>query len=738
LKYYLSIFFVFISFNIYSEEICKTDLISNLSNKDFQKIEIRPNNFKKWVKNSLSIKNSFNNDIIKIQSEFKKKFNSKIILSIKGQKNPCIFKGEIRQAGNSVSHFEASNKKLSQSLSVNLDQPNHIMGITKFKLFRLGSRNDNHEIFITEFLRSINYIAPKTFYIDVQLNGHIEKMIFQEDLSKNLLENMGRREGPIIETKNYLNELDANNKFFSQKIKHELLSFPNSYRLCQSKIINKNWSFKTKINSEISFEALKKINIIFTDYQNNLLVCNGNVKNFNKLNNKNSSKPVLFNVIMISAHGTHLFDSDRKFFYDTVDSTFESIYYDGDVNIQPFDIGNVNQNIDVENYLLKYNDIKNQIDKSDILQLIEKINSTEFKFSNPNFHNKKKILLKNIQLFVDILYDKKNTPKLTPLKTVQTKVLKNFADKNFFYTKNFRRDSITFCDYNDNCYQKKMSRSELSSFFEGELIVDDKLILNLFNFKNTNFQNNNIVSGTIGNIKYIKSKDLSLIFKKNSIIINKNKPNQTILFYDSKIENKNIFFNSNPDFKLISQIKLDGHLLLGCINFKDVKFKNTNIVFKNSNCEDSVNIINSIGDLKNIKIVNAKMDGVDIDFSNLKIKRFDVFNAKNDCLDFSFGQYEIDKIYTSNCNDKGVSIGETSNVNINFAEVKNTKIAIAVKDFSSTKINKIISRNNKSCLNLYKKKQEFGGAKAVIKTFHCDNNIVYFDKFSNVHIDEYL
>ena len=68
----------------------------------------------------------------------------------------------------------------------------------------------------------------------------------------------------------------------------------------------------------------------------------------------------------------------------------------------------------------------------------------------------------------------------------------------------------------------------------------------------------------------------------------------------------------------------------------------TDIISANSRCEDSVNIVNSIGTINNL-IVDAYKDGLDADFSNLRVLNTYIKKASNDCIDLSSGDYEVKK-----------------------------------------------------------------------------------------------
>ena len=74
-------------------------------------------------------------------------------------------------------------------------------GITKFKLLLDGTRgNTQDEIFLTELLRELNFISPRTQSVKVYVNGTESIMILQEKSTKEMLEYNGRIESAIFET----------------------------------------------------------------------------------------------------------------------------------------------------------------------------------------------------------------------------------------------------------------------------------------------------------------------------------------------------------------------------------------------------------------------------------------------------------------------------------------------------------------------------------------------------------
>ena len=130
--------------------------------------------------------------------------------------------------------------------------------------------------------------------------------------------------------------------------------------------------------------------------------------------------------------------------------------------------------------------------------------------------------------------------------------------------------------------------------------------------------------------------------------------------------------------------------MTGCLNFYNVKFNNNKFDIQNGRCEDSLNIVNSFGKISKINIISAFSDALDIDFSNIFIENVSIHRAGNDCVDFSGGNYEVNEFNLKNCGDKGVSIGEQSNIKIHNILVENANIGVASKDSSKSLINKAI------------------------------------------------
>ena len=90
--------------------------------------------------------------------------------------------------------------------------------------------------------------------------------------------------------------------------------------------------------------------------------------------------------------------------------------------------------------------------------------------------------------------------------------------------------------------------------------------------------------------------------------------------------------------------------------------------------------------LENIKIENAPHDAIDIDISNsIKIINSQIIKSGNDGIDF-MGPGQPLKFKNLKSGDKGLSIGESSNINLDNLLIDNNNIGIAVKDASVAKL----------------------------------------------------
>ena len=219
--------------------------------------------------------------------------------------------------------------------------------------------------------------------------------------------------------------------------------------------------------------------------------------------------------------------------------------------------------------------------------------------------------------------------------------------------------------------------------------------------------------------------------EEKNILIAQESSSDLILFREADLTDWKIIFkgkNNNNTTLLDKASRLNDFGMTGCLNFYKTKFINTTILTENGSCEDSINIINSSGNINEIRVKNAISDAIDLDFSNIEIDSINVYEAGNDCLDVSGGKYSLVNLSLSRCGDKGISVGEKSNLKANNVIINTASIGVSSKDLSETFIKKGNFVGITNCYEAAQKKQEFGGAKLMFENLLCDGGLIKDDQ----------
>ena len=287
-------------------------------------IEIKKN--KKWQK---KLKNLISTGTIK--KKYKKRYSANV--NVLFQNNiSCVFKAKVRRHGDFKDHIELRNGNIIQSLDVHLKN-GHINGITKFKLLLPKTRgNPDDEIIVTEIFRSLNIMAPRTFYVTLNNQPKKSRMLFQEKASKELLEFNKRKESVILEgDERYLYDDDLNH-------------FTNSaYHFSLSKISNKKLIDKNPAYRKIIINSVALLNEFYLETLNHYIAENQYDYDYSKIQNllldRSKTKILggkndIYNNLIFATNSIHsLIPHNRKFYWNAEYQSFEPIYYDGNSNI---------------------------------------------------------------------------------------------------------------------------------------------------------------------------------------------------------------------------------------------------------------------------------------------------------------------------------------------------------------------------------------------------------------------
>ena len=623
----------------------------------------------------------------------------------------------------------------------------NVENITRFKLLLPAARYGANEVFTAIFLKQLGFLAPRTF-IKGKINGFTGNYIFQEDLRKEFLENSGLKEGPILE----------GDERFTVALTDNQHLYENKTNL--SKLANKAYAKKSFSNLRVALDSVSNLNQLYilnhkANYPENFNK-NVNLYLFTKYffqNIKTIENLEVYEALVYALDAAHsLSYDDRRFYYDAFNKSFLPIYYDGKSKILE------------KNQITKNEELINN-SSSEAKRGSEKALK---KVSNINFN----LLLKELN-DAGLKIEKKDlrsvilniSSRLNILKnSVPPKILVSNKEPYFFSFNNTEtrnkklvfvnidNQEFTVCDFKlENCSLLKSSSNNFNEYLADALNQDfDNFKKNfkiksdlIFVHKDIYFENKSLkINSYDSGWRKIKIEN-SVILLNDYMDLRINKDEKNILFSqinkegialikNGKLENWSIKFKGYGALDNKVNENVNHFNLTGCLNFFDLKLIKTSFYLENSNCEDAINFIKTEGNINEIIVNNSVSDGVDMDFSNLQIKNISIYNSLNDCLDLSYGDYSIHKLVVNNCGDKGLSVGEKSKLKVDIFNSDKTEMAVASKDSSNVNLNITEIKNTKLCFAAYRKKQEFAGGKIVISSSNCNKDNIYYSKGSQI------
>lgn len=184
-------------------------------------------------------------------------------------------------------------------------------------------------------------------------------------------------------------------------------------------------------------------------------------------------------------------------------------------------------------------------------------------------------------------------------------------------------------------------------------------------------------------------------------------------------KSKNIF--NNVHFKSLSSPNIGTSGLTASISIYDSSVEFDNVYFQNNEAEDFLNFIQSNFILSNSKFSSVKSDALDSDFSNGKIINTVFTNIGNDAVDFSGSNAQLENITIEKVGDKAISAGENSTIMGSKIFIANSEIGITSKDLSLARFDSVIIEDTSVGFAIFKKKEEFGGGKAVVSDLEMKN-----------------
>jgi CotH protein/parallel beta helix pectate lyase-like protein len=194
---------------------------------------------------------------------------------------------------------------------------------------------------------------------------------------------------------------------------------------------------------------------------------------------------------------------------------------------------------------------------------------------------------------------------------------------------------------------------------------------------------------------------------------------EPVIFSSSDRQGQGLLVLSPKEKSIINYAKFIGltpiesvnYKTSGAVNFYEAEVEINHTQFIENQAEDQLNIIRSKVKLDNVSMIRSMSDGIDFDFSNGQIIDSSFVEMGNDAVDFSGSQVEIEGLMVDGAGDKGISVGERSQVLVNRATIKNARLGVASKDLSEVILDKeIVFENLEVGLAAYQKKPEYGPA----------------------------
>ena len=273
----------------------------------------------------------------------------------------------------------------------------------------------------------------------------------------------------------------------------------------------------------------------------------------------------------------------------------------------------------------------------------------------------------------------------------------NTEDNNIDYLFNKKEyiSNINIIDYVEKNKNPLLHNTNYKFF---ERISNNNFILRKDNYeiKKPVFLKGNLTIEAGTNLKF--SKNAYLIVKGNinikglkdqPVIMTSADENQTwkgIYVYNDEVSKKGKSYIKN--LKISNMTELDDGILnlSGGINFYNLDLIIGNLKITNSKAEDSLNIIKSSVEIKDLYIKDTKSDAFDCDFCEGSIRNFSLNKIGGDGLDLSGSSIIASISNAHNVKDKVVSVGERSTINLDIIKVSKSYVAVAVKDASNADI----------------------------------------------------
>ena len=647
-----------------------------------------------------------------------------------------------------------------------------IWGMEEFSIQKPIARNYTYEYLYHKFLEETGHLSLKYFFINLFFNDEDRGLYaVEESFSKELLERQKKRNGPIFGIDETISINYPNTHYELYSSEFWLREHPNLIKSAFS-ILNDIRDNENDLIIEDHFDIDKWASFFaLTDVTGTY---HGSLSKSVKLYlNPTTAK---FEPIGFDGHYSDYVFEDFILSDFLQEDLINCSYICEERNwyLKFFRLQDGKLNYEFVNkyifYLKKYSDkkfLKNFLNKNkkainDMNVLIYSENSQAdrglwkgmgpYIYDNQFLYQRSELIknridsisFKNYKLSLenDILYFKDTHSKFpvrlvaAECKTQNKKQNKLYLSGNMKISWSNNCDKITLKNHRNEAKEFVLKKN--FSMHKGKKFILPKKFEDLTkNIKVEKISDNQFVIST--NLDLTKN---SYVAKKYNLIIKKGVTikilNNANLFIEGNIkfegENENeimirsdgsgsiIFFNNDVKIKYtnienLGFPKIDNYILYAGLNFINTNSLIENVSVKNSKSEDAINFINSKVFLNDIYLENIQSDAVDIDSGLVTFNKIICKKIANDCLDISGSITTGNFLDVDRSLDKGLSVGENSEVKIENLIIKNSKLGFAVKDGSKVYLENVELINNEYDIAVFNKKKEFGSPSLEVKNF---------------------
>ena len=703
-----------------------------------------------------------------ISPEFKQEVDALIV------KDDVSYKANIKIRGTFLEHVRSDK----WSLRINMKGDNTLFGMERFSISSPETRNHIHEWLFQRALSNEGLINLRYEFINVKLNGkNLGIYAIEEFFDKRLIENNKLREGIIIkpmlkDSTGYLNVYQKNKTLSNESLNLSYINVLNKIKEFQERNLKASAVFD--IEKSAKYFALSSIfggqhghiPINFVCYFNpitNLLEPIGYDSNVSrkieryggmitsKTNTYNSQIFYPESILQI------LFDSDEfyQLYIKHLNRIIDRFYVDDLINKNKVDLDKSLNILYKEYFYFDYfkrdyfRSNREYITKN--LKTNENVNANILGFYEEG--EKINIALDNLKdIKIEIIDVIINNDSFVPQKSIIVNSTR--LDEKYFFTLKKEKLNINVTnDYSESpilrfkvfgldAIHEIPLNSNIKAQRNDEYIFNKQGNIDLFDFVliDNNKKEIKIKSGEYelsqdlvipNNFKFIIEKNIKINLINQANIVSfspiyfKGEKLSPIQIFSSNssgqgvsvISAKNKSYISYTIFNNLSNPQKTGISQLGAVNFYESPVTIDHMEISNNRSEDAINIFRSDYLISFSKFTNIFSDAFDGDFSNGTLNNNQFYYCGNDAVDVSGSSVIIDSLYIENIKDKGISVGENSQLTGKNLFINNTEIAITSKDLSVIDLHNINISNSRIAFTAYQKKPEYGPAKILASNY---------------------